>query len=151
MSWRRFLLVAARMRTSILTKTSPPTGLISRSWITRKSLFCTSGATSPISSRNSVPPEASRKRPRRARCAPVAERARHRGAQLLARRGLAHVVERALAHRLDRVLDGRLPGEHDEWDVDVALARPLHQLDPRRPRRHVHVGEHDVVGHLLER
>ena len=49
------------------TGRSPPTGLISRSWSTRSSLFCTLASMSPISSRKIVPPFASRNRPRRAR------------------------------------------------------------------------------------
>ena len=83
--------------------------------------------------------------------ATVAERALHARAQFVARGRLAQIIERALAHRVDRALDGGVAGEHDERNVDVALARPLHQLDPGRPRRHVQVGEHDVVGDLVER
>jgi DNA-binding NtrC family response regulator len=64
-------VVAATTRTSICTGRSPPTGLISRSWSTRRSLFWTEASMSPISSRKIVPPLASRNRPRRARAAPV--------------------------------------------------------------------------------
>ncbi len=49
----------------------PPTRSNSRSCSTRSSCTCTAGVRSPISSRKSVPPCASSKRPRRAASAPV--------------------------------------------------------------------------------
>ena len=52
-------LVAARMRASMRRARVPPTGISRRSCVNRSSFVCSSGAMSPISSRNSVPPSAS--------------------------------------------------------------------------------------------
>src|SRR2546428_24114 len=65
----------------------PPTRSYRRSWSTRKSFACAAGASSPISSRNSVPPAASSNRPRLSLSAPVMldgqhERGGDRGADL---------------------------------------------------------------------
>jgi hypothetical protein len=49
----------------------PPSRSISPSCSTRSSLTCTWREISPISSRNSVPPDAASKRPSRAVVAPV--------------------------------------------------------------------------------
>ena len=58
-------------RTSTFTVSTPPTRSNSRSCSTRSSFTCTSAGTSPTSSRNSVPPSASSKRPARRAMAPV--------------------------------------------------------------------------------
>ena len=50
---------------------TPPTRSKVRSWSTRSSATCVRGEMSPISSRKSVPPSASSKRPRRRAAAPV--------------------------------------------------------------------------------
>ena len=55
--------MAATRRTSTLIVLVPPTRSNSRSCRTRSSLTCISIGISPISSRNSVPPSASSKRP----------------------------------------------------------------------------------------
>jgi hypothetical protein len=52
-------LVAETMRTSTLTGRLPPTGSTWPSWMARSSFTCAAGGSSPTSSRNSVPPEAS--------------------------------------------------------------------------------------------
>ena len=51
-------LVAAMMRVSMWRARTPPIGDSIRSCVKRSSLVCSSGAISPISSRNSVPPSA---------------------------------------------------------------------------------------------
>ena len=51
-------LVAAMMRVSMWRARTPPTGDSIRSCVKRSSFVCSSGAISPISSRNSVPPSA---------------------------------------------------------------------------------------------
>jgi hypothetical protein len=66
-SWRRSLLVAATMRTSVLIGVRPPTVVYSPCCSTRSRRVCASIGMSPISSRNSVPPSACSKRPARAR------------------------------------------------------------------------------------
>ena len=67
----RSRLVAETTRTSTLIVSSPPTRSNSRSCSTRRSLICSAGVTSPISSRNSVPLSASSKRPSLRLMAPV--------------------------------------------------------------------------------
>jgi len=64
-------LVAATTRTSTGIACVPPTRVSSRSSSTRSSFTCVLGGISPISSRNSVPPSASSKRPSRRSAAPV--------------------------------------------------------------------------------
>jgi len=61
----------AEARARQLTASEPPTRSKRPSWSTRKSLVWSSGSRSPISSRNSVPPCASSKRPARRAVAPV--------------------------------------------------------------------------------
>ncbi len=63
--------VAAMMRTSTISALRPPTGVTSPDCSTRSSFACRSSGMSPISSRKSVPPLASRKRPAREFVAPV--------------------------------------------------------------------------------
>ncbi len=63
MSCSRSRLVAAIRRTSALIVAVPPTRSNSFSCSTRSSLICMAGERSPISSRKSVPPCASSKRP----------------------------------------------------------------------------------------
>ena len=63
--------VAATTRTSIFCDLLSPTGRISLSWSTRRSLACSGSAISPISSRRIVPPSATAKRPLCALVAPV--------------------------------------------------------------------------------
>jgi hypothetical protein len=58
-------LVAATMRTSTRSVRLPPTRSNSPSCSTRSSFACIAGDISPTSSRNSVPPSASSKRPSR--------------------------------------------------------------------------------------
>ena len=67
----RSRLVAAMIRTSTWIGALPPTRSNSRSWRTRSSLAWVSRGSSPISSRKSVPPSASSKRPMRRAMAPV--------------------------------------------------------------------------------
>ena len=59
------------MRTLAFIVRLLPTRSNSRSWSTRSSFTCVAGENSPISSRNSVPPEACSIRPLRAAMAPV--------------------------------------------------------------------------------
>ena len=73
-SARRSRLVAAIQRTSASIVCVPPTRSKRRSWSTRSSFACSSGLSSPISSRKNVPPSASSMRPRR-RCRGAGERA----------------------------------------------------------------------------
>ena len=68
---RRSLLVAAMMRTSVLIGERPPTVVYSPCCRTRSRRVCASIGMSPISSRNSVPPSASSKRPALRELAPV--------------------------------------------------------------------------------
>ncbi len=63
--------MAAMIRTSTDVSSLPPTLRISFSWIARSSLTCIVGDVSEISSRKSVPPSASAKRPRFSLTAPV--------------------------------------------------------------------------------
>ncbi|MNH21723.1 hypothetical protein D3C79_815460 [compost metagenome] len=63
--------VATTMRTSTGWTRLAPTGVISRSCNTRRIFACVDSGMSPISSRNKVPPSASRKRPARSLMAPV--------------------------------------------------------------------------------
>ena len=63
--------VAAHSRTSTLTGRSSPIGTTSRSCRTRRNAVCEAGGSSPISSRNSVPPSALRTSPVRSPTAPV--------------------------------------------------------------------------------
>ena len=63
--------VAAMMRTFTGSARLAPTGVISRSCSARRILACVGSGMSPTSSRNSVPPCASRKRPARSLAAPV--------------------------------------------------------------------------------
>ena len=63
--------MAAMMRTSTLTVCSPPTGMNSRSWMTRSSLAWVGGVMVPISSRKIVPLSATSNRPRLLATAPV--------------------------------------------------------------------------------
>src|SRR5205823_101027 len=67
----RSRFVAAISRTSAVSVTVPPTRSYCRSCSTRSSFACRPGISSPISSRNSVPPAASSKRPRVSLSAPV--------------------------------------------------------------------------------
>src|SRR6266853_458256 len=67
----RSRLVAEISRTSTLTGLRAPTGSTSPSWIARRSLTCAAGGSSPTSSRNSVPPEASTNLPVWRSVAPV--------------------------------------------------------------------------------
>ena len=60
-------------RTSSLIWSLPPTRCTSRSSSARRSFGCRSSGSSPISSRNTVPPSAASKAPRRAAWAPVNE------------------------------------------------------------------------------
>ena len=66
-------LVAEIRRKSTLTGFLAPTGSISPSCSARSSLTCASSGSSPISSRNSVPPSASWNLPMRLSTAPVNE------------------------------------------------------------------------------
>ena len=63
--------VAAMTRTSTSIGSLPPTRSKRRSWSTRSNFTCIVSGTSPISSRNSVPPWACSNRPIRSRSAPV--------------------------------------------------------------------------------
>ena len=67
----RSSLVAATMRTSAWRGLRLPTGMYSPSCSTRSSLGWSASGRSPISSRKSVPPSASAKKPSRACSAPV--------------------------------------------------------------------------------
>src|SRR6266498_1093663 len=71
MSCFRSRFVAAMRRTSTRMVLMPPTRSNSDSWIARRSFTCISTGTSPISSRKSVPPSASSKRPGFEPTAPV--------------------------------------------------------------------------------
>ena len=63
--------VAATIRTSTAIGTVPPTRRNVRSSTARRNFACAAGGSSPISSRKSVPPSASSKRPARRSLAPV--------------------------------------------------------------------------------
>ncbi len=69
----RFWLVAEITRISTFTGLRPPTGSTSPSCRARSSFTCASSGSSPTSSRNSVPPEASTNLPTWRSCAPVNE------------------------------------------------------------------------------
>ena len=99
----RSRLVAATTRTSTLIGASPPTRSNSRSCSTRSSLTCIAGGMSPTSSRKSVPPSASSKRP----------------SLLLDRAG-----ERALLVAEQLALEQRL-GERGAVDLDERAVRAL--------------------------
>ena len=70
-SWRTSALVAERMRTSALRVRDEPTRSNSPVSSTRRSFGCRSSGTFAISSRKSVPPSASSKRPTRSALASV--------------------------------------------------------------------------------
>ena len=67
----RSLFVAQMMRTSTVTSLSPPTRLKDWPCSTLSNFACTSGGSSPTSSRKSVPPSACSKRPAWRSRAPV--------------------------------------------------------------------------------
>ena len=139
-AFSRSLLVAAISRTSARIVCVPPSRSNSRSCSTRSSLTCVARLSSPISSRNSVPPSASSKRPffERVRAGErallVAEELRLD--QILRQRRAVHLDERLLRARrvvVDRVRDQLLAG--------ARLAAQQHRRVRRRDLR-------DLLVHL---
>ena len=139
--WR---LVAATSRTSAWRVTVPPTRSNSRVSSTRRILAWIDGASSPTSSRNSVPRWASSKRPS-LRCASAGERALLVAEELgleqrLGQGGAVDGDERPLRARAPRV---QRPGEEllagaalaFEQHGDVGRGRPLHRLHGLPQRR----------------
>ena len=129
---------------------------------TRSRRVCRSNGMSPISSRNSVPPSACSKRPRRMVCAPVkaprswpnssdSSRSFGMAAVLMATNGPAGarrmLVQRARHQFLARA---RFAGDQHR---DLALAQAAdgaeHVLHGRRLAQHLGRGGHALLGHFL--
>ena len=147
----RFWCVAAITRTLALQRAGGRRrGRTGRRDSTRSSRVCRSNGMSPISSRNSVPPSACSKRPRRVVCAPVKAPRSWPNSSLSSRSfGIAAVLMatngplRARAVLVQRVRDQFLAGAALAGDQhrDVALAQPAdgaeHVLHRRRLAEHL--------------
>ena len=116
------------MRTSTRSVRREPTAVTSPLWSVRSSFACSSVGMSPISSRKSVPPEASRKRPGRASIAPVkaprswpnsslSSRSRGIAAELTATKGPALRALAACSAARDQLLAGAALAGHQHRHV----------------------------------
>src|SRR5207247_1714913 len=166
-AFARSLLVAAITRTSTVTGFSPPSRSITPDSKTRSSFAWASGPRSPTSSRNSVPPSASSKRPTRRSVAPVkaprscpniSDSTRSFGMAALltheqpfGRERLLEKLERAELGGAHRVGQVGLAAHHDDGHVRGHALQLLQRREPVGAARHHQVEQHGVRRAALHR